>query len=118
MKVIYLAHPIRDSRGFWFHQQNIRRAERIALELWLMGFAVICPGKNTEFMDGAAKDDVWLKGDLEILKRCDLVVMAPGWQQSVGAKAERLQAVAHEKPVYFWPADADRLKELHGKAHV
>jgi hypothetical protein len=102
IKVIYLAHPIRDNRGIWYHNVNIRQAEAIALELWQMGFAVICPGKNTENFDGAAPDAVWLQGDLEMLARCDAVVMAPGWSDSRGAKDEYALASELEKPVFFW----------------
>lgn len=102
IKVLYLAHPIRDKRGIWYHNQNIRQAEAIALDLWLMGFAVICPGKNTENFDGAAVDDVWLRGDLEILARCDAVVMAPSWMDSEGARGELDLARSLDMPVFFW----------------
>ena len=47
---------------------------------------------NTAFMDGAAHDSVWLDGDLEMLRRCDIVVMLPNWEQSEGATAEHAEA--------------------------
>ena len=104
MKVLYLAHKIRD-QGLWQHQQNIRAAEAVALTLWQAGAAIICPGKNTEFFDGAAEDDTWLNGDLEILKRCDAIIMGPFWRESVGARREREEAIVASKPVFFWPED-------------
>lgn len=102
MKVIYLAHKIRDPRGPWWMQQHIRDAESVALELWKMGAAVICPGKNTFLFDGAADDSLWLTGDLEIIKRCDAVVMHSNWTTSVGAQAERRFAINNNIPVFYW----------------
>lgn len=102
MRVVYLAHRIRDPRGIYYHQQNIERAAAIALRLWQMGFAAICPGLNTLNFDGSAPDDVWLKGDIAIMRRCDAVVMAPGWQTSVGAKGEREHALKCGIPVFDW----------------
>lgn len=68
--------------------ENIRKAEKIAIKYWRKGYAVICPHKNTALFDGLMPDDTWLKGDLEILKRCDAIVMMYGWELSSGAKAE------------------------------
>jgi hypothetical protein len=53
---------------------------------------VICPHKNTALFDGAADDSVWLAGDVEILKRCDVVFAMPGWEKSEGARAEIKEA--------------------------
>ena len=87
MKVFYIAGPYRADtpRGI---VENIRKAESVALKYWLQGHAVICPHKNTALFDGAAPDHVWLDGDLEILGRCDAIVMMEGWSESKGAIAE------------------------------
>ena len=92
----------------WAREQNIRRAEEVALELWRMGFAVICPHTNTRFFEGAAPDSVWLAGDLEMLRRCDVLVTVPGWESSVGACGE--VAAFDLTKVYHWPDDRDRLR--------
>lgn len=34
------------------------------------------------------EDDVWLRGDLELLKRCDAIWMIDGWTDSSGATGE------------------------------
>jgi hypothetical protein len=83
--------------------QNIRNAEAIAVQLWQRGYAVICPHKNTALFGGLAPDDTWLAGDLVMLKRCDLVVLVPGWQASSGTRAEVAAARACGIPVYEWP---------------
>ena len=59
-----------------------------SLHLWKAGWAVICPHKNTELFDGHCADDVWLRGDLAILSRCDAVYMLNGWENSEGATEE------------------------------
>jgi len=87
MKLIYIAGPYR-AESAWDIEQNIRSAEKLALECWRRGVAVICPHTNTRFFQGAAPDDVWLKGDLEMLRRCDAVMLVAGWEQSSGAKVE------------------------------
>ena len=102
MKVVYVAGPYRDKRGSWYVQQNIARAAIVARELWMMGLAVICPHANTAMMDGEGTDDMFLKGDLEILSRCDGVVVLPGWVKSVGASAEAAEARRRGMPVFQW----------------
>jgi len=85
---------------------KIEAARAIAVQLWCLGFAVICPHLNTAFLDGACPDDVWLAGDLVMLRRCDLVVMVPGWERSVGATAERDEALSRNIPVVEGVEDA------------
>lgn len=105
----YVSGPYRDARGAHFVLANILRARAVAVELWKMGFAVICPHANTILMDGACPDEVWLKGDLVMVERCDLIVMIPGWQRSQGAFAEMDHAVAHGVPVYYWDGEQSLL---------
>jgi hypothetical protein len=101
MKVAYVAGPFRADNS-WDMEQNIRRAEAIALELWRMGHAVICPHTHTRFFQGAADDDVWLEGDLEILRRCDFIVMTPDWRRSSGARKELDEARRRGMAAYEW----------------
>lgn len=87
MKVVYVAGPFRGP-SHWAIAENIRNAERLALEVWRAGAACICPHLNTAHFQDAAPDHVWLDGDLELLARCDAVLMTPDWQRSTGARAE------------------------------
>src|SRR3990167_526080 len=100
MKVIYIAGPFRGPNS-WEIEQNIRRAEGLALEVWKAGAAAICPHANTRFYQGAAQDEVWLRGDLEILRRCDAVLMTPDWQQSTGAREEHEFARQHRIAIFY-----------------
>lgn len=99
MKVVYVAGPFRGANA-WDIEENIRRAERIALEVWRSGAACVCPHTNTRFFQGAADDAVWLDGDLEILSRCDAIVLTPDWAQSHGARAEEAFAKSRGLPVF------------------
>lgn len=91
MKVAYIAGPYRAKtiNGIVI---NIRKAEAVAIKYWLKGYAVICPHKNTALFDGTAPDKVWLKGDLEFIKRLipgkDVLVMMSDWKSSSGAVNE------------------------------
>lgn len=97
--VVYVAGPFRGPNS-WAIEQNIRRAEELSLEVWRMGVAAICPHTNTRFFQGAAEDKVWLEGDLEILKRCDALILVPGWENSSGTQAEVAQAKASGQPIF------------------
>ena len=93
MKVAYIAMPYR-ADSTWEIRRNIQRAEHLAMKYWRLGYAVICPHKNTAHFDGGADDSVWLDGDIEILKRCDVIVMGYNWVHSSGAKNELKEAEA------------------------
>lgn len=99
MKVIYVAGPYRGPNN-WEIECNIRRAESLALEVWQLGAAAICPHANTRFFQGTAPDDLWLAGDLAILSRCDALLTTPDWFRSVGARAEVAFASKHNIPVF------------------
>jgi hypothetical protein len=87
MKLAFISGPYRASSSYKV-QQNIYRAELIAKKYWKLGYAVICPHKNTSLFDCMLPDEVWLEGDLEILSRCDVIVMMGNWDKSVGALGE------------------------------
>jgi predicted mannosyl-3-phosphoglycerate phosphatase (HAD superfamily) len=115
MKVIYVAGPFRADTS-WEMEQNVRRAEEVALELWKLGAAVICPHSNTRFYQGEADDQVWLDGDIEILKRCDAVYMLPDWTESVGASEEHKVAVeSMKKTLYTMDQAKDYITDFSSK---
>ncbi len=100
MKLLYTAGRYRAPTINGIHD-NIQAARRVALKYWKLGYAVICPHANTAFMDGACEDQVWLDGDLEMIRRCDVVVMIPGWKESRGAVVEHELAVSLGKEVIY-----------------
>ena len=80
---------------------NIKHAELAARKLWIEGWAVICPHKNTAFLGGLCDDSVWIDGALEFLKRSDAVYMLNNWRQSDGAKTELLKAQEWGKQIIY-----------------
>ena len=63
-------------------------------------FAVLCPHTMNAHFDGLACDDYFLRSTLEMMRRCDAVLMVPGWRASKGAMAERDEAIKLGIPVF------------------
>lgn len=114
MKVIYVAGPFRAAsshvpghQDMFRVQQHIMRAMELSLEIWRMGAVALCPHANSMFFTGSALDDVWLKGDLELLDRCDAIAVTSNWVESSGARAEVDYAVANNIPVLYTPKEVE-----------
>ncbi|HEY6766596.1 MAG TPA: DUF4406 domain-containing protein [Candidatus Sulfotelmatobacter sp.] len=86
-KVAYIAGPFR-ADTLWGVVQNVRKAEEVALKYWKLGYATVCPHLNTANFDGTLTDQTFLDGDIEIMKRCDVVVAMGTWRESRGARNE------------------------------
>lgn len=116
MKLVYTAGPYRSAQGPYGVTKNIRAAEAVAVELWRMGLAVICPHLNTAHLDGAVgipyQERCWIEGDLEMVRRCDGLVLLPGWQHSAGALGEREEAERNALAVFKWPTDRGLLEDF------
>jgi len=79
---------------------NIIRAALVAKKYWKKGFTVICPHTNTMYVSGVDYEG-FMAGDIEILSRCDVIVMMTNWKESKGAIREYNYAVKHNIPVIF-----------------
>ena len=44
-----------------------------------------------------------MRGDLDMIRRCDAIVMMPGWEASKGADREHSLALSMRLPIYYWP---------------
>jgi len=107
MQLVYVAGPYRGKSkikiiNYIQRQINIAKARLVAQELWKAGFAVICPHSNSANFDGICDDEIFLEGDKEILKRCDLMILLPNWEKSEGTKAEVLFACDNGIEVVEW----------------
>ena len=113
--LVYIAGPFR-AVNQWEQERNVRMAEELALDVWQMGGVAICPHTNTRYFQGVLPDHVWLTGDLEIVRRCDALLLCPGWERSVGAQSERTLALKLDIPIFgFRREELDKLQEfIHG----
>ena len=91
MNVMFICGPYRAASDAEI-LENIHRAEAWARKFWADGIAVICPHKNSAMMGGDIPEDIFLSGYIEILRRCDILFVMPGWEKSEGARTEIKEA--------------------------
>jgi hypothetical protein len=85
---------------------NIETAMVIAAELWIKGHAVICPHANTAHFERRGLSltyEDYIAGDLNMISRCDGLVMIPDWENSKGAVIEKDYAESLNIPIWFYP---------------
>ena len=99
MKLAYVAGRYR-GRTHNDIAENIAAARTVAVRLWSLGYAVICPHLNSAFMSGVAPEEVFLNGGLEMVRRSNLVVLTEGWQASQGTAREIEEARARGIPIF------------------
>ena len=110
MKVVYIVGPFWADNA-WAREQNIRRAEALALEVAQAGFAVICVHAASRFYPGVLPESFWLAADLEIIRRCDAVLLVAGWEYSTGSRTEVDDCRERGQPIFHSIKD---LKEKWG----
>lgn len=115
IKLAYIAGPYSSSTRIGI-ALNIYRARAVAVKLirnfdkWQMFPA--CPHLNTAWMQHDAPASVFYLGDLELLARCDCIVLTTlNFQGSKGTVAEIRQAAKAGQPIYYISDDGQRLVE-------
>jgi len=99
LPVIYVAGPYRATTPRRT-LANIWAAQEAALAVWKLGAVAICPHSNCYLFDGEADNEVWLQGDLELLRRSDGLLLVGEWQLSEGAKVEHQLAIDLGLPIF------------------
>lgn len=100
MKIIYIAGPFRGPTS-WAIEKNVREAEALGFEVAKLGCMPLIPHNNTRFFQGELTDEFWLQGTLELLRRCDGIILTDRWRESPGACREVL--AAHTQRPIFGP---------------
>lgn len=105
MKLIYVAGKY-SADTYSGIDDNIRIAEKASIELMILGWAVICPHKNTAHYEqyevgGLFNYEFWIEMDVEILKRCDAMFILNGSEDSKGVQREILEAHQKYIPTYY-----------------
>jgi len=90
MPVVYVAGPYRAKSQAGI-EMNITAAKHIGLLAIRKGWAPIIPHANTQGLDlcdPTISDEFWLAATMVLMRRCDAVVLVPGWEASSGTLAE------------------------------
>lgn len=101
MPVVYVAGPYR-AKSQSGVDMNITAAKHIGLLAIRKGWAPIIPHANTQGLDlcdPTISDEFWLAATMELMRRCDAVVLVPGWEASSGTLAEIAEARRLSLPV-------------------
>jgi hypothetical protein len=99
MKLVYIAGPFRASTA-WEIEQNVRRAEELGFEVFKCGAMPVIPHANTRFFHGQGTDQFWLDGTLELARRCDALILVPGWERSTGTRLELRDMLNRGAPTF------------------
>lgn len=112
--VVYLAGPYRpytDAEGVSHSiAQNVREAGLLGMELWRRGYVALVPHTLT-YVSGIIRNDgsvrgvsaeAFMAGELELVRRSDVLVLMPTWKYSKGAIAEKAFAESKGVPVFEW----------------
>jgi len=100
MIVIYIAGPFRGAHA-WAIAQNVHRAECAAYEIFASGHVALCPHTNTRHFDSSLPDQIFIDGTLELMRRCDAVIVLPDYKNSQGTLGEIAEAHRLGMPVAF-----------------
>ena len=99
MKVIYVAGRF-SAPDQWQRARNVRAAESLAFAVAEAGAMPLNPLNNTHNFFGTLTDAFWYEGTLELMRRCDAVILVPGWEGSKGVAAELAEARRRGLPVF------------------
>lgn len=114
-EVVYLAGPYRPYVDEWGKKhgiaENVREAGQFGIEIWKRGYVALVPHTLTYLSPKQQKQDggiagvspeTFMSGELELIRRSDMVVLMPNWRYSRGAREEKLYAETIGVPVLEW----------------
>lgn len=100
MKLVYVAGPFRapTPEGVF---GNILRAEAVGYEVAKLGASPVIPHANTRSLHSHIDEAFMLEATLELMRRCDALVLVEGWQESQGTRDEMCEAHFLGLPVFY-----------------
>jgi hypothetical protein len=75
-------------------QRNIAEAVAVGLDVARVGAVPLIPHSNTQHpnFESLQPYEWWIEATKELLRRCDGIIMVPGWEASKGACGELAEA--------------------------
>ncbi len=117
--LIYVAGPYRAATRDAI-AQNIDAARQVGTSAAALGWYPVIPHANTAHMELSLPhlgDEFWLRGTLELMERCDALVLCPGWERSEGTLGEIARADTLRLPIFrsldLLPSASDFIAWLH-----
>lgn len=111
MKLIYIAGaytaPTAVQRG-----ANVQRARETAANVAALGGFPVTPHQMQLGIEDAGDEPFWYEGTMELMRRCDAVVVAPMSAASRGVTREVNEAHRLGKPVFYIDPVANDLPAL------
>lgn len=99
MKIVYVAGKFTGPTA-WAVHRNVCAAEEVAMLVAEAGAMPLTPHLNTKNFDGTKSAEFWYAGTLELLRRCDAMILVPGWETSKGVQSEMVEAHNRNIPVF------------------
>ena len=101
MPIVYVAGPF-SAKTRAGVEENIRRAEALALKVAELGTFPVAPHCNTSHPDFERVQpyDFWICGTLKLLRVSDAIILTDDWERSSGARGERTEAERRGMPVF------------------
>jgi hypothetical protein len=83
---------------------HIELAKEASIAIWKTGNYALCPHMNTAHLDDEIDNpELFYAGTMEVLRRCDGIVMLENWEESQGAIAELAYAQDAGMPIWCYP---------------
>lgn len=104
--VVYIAGPFRGENA-WEVKRNVHIAESYAHQVAELGYSFICPHSIGASFDGTMTGEYWLEMTMELLTRCDCVLVVGDYNNSTGTMAEIEKARELNMNIYYSPCALD-----------
>ena len=102
MTLVYIAGPYSSDYAF-IVRSNIQKAEELGMDvakLQLDAYPVI-PHCNTAHWEGIRDGQYFIDGTLELSRKCDAILVVPGYEGSKGTLGEIKDAEERGVPVFY-----------------
>jgi len=105
-KLVYIAGPYSGNVS-----ANVKQANHAAIWCAENRVFYICPHMNSAFFDELAPVDFFYEMDLHLLRKCDAILLLPGWEYSKGASGEYNEALTLGLRTFEYSVDCGLLLE-------